>query len=167
MTLSQLDGPSVERDAIPLAWQLDAPTASDWEMSRYLQVLADFEQSNDCVEDSPQNAKADLMLLWLARSLNTPMPSSTAAVIGLEFVIWRAVQAFPVAQNGILAFCLSEQFPLLLQFPAQIVTCTPMKNGFEIKAAWSLMSHCVQESFEKTIFRYHRRHIQQLRERKV
>lgn len=169
MTLSQLDGPSVFRDAIPFAWRLDAPTASDWEMSRYLQVLADFEQPNDLVEElqQKQNAKSDLMLLWLARSLNTQMPAVTSAAIGLEFVIWHAAQALPVGQDGIVEFCFSEQFPMLLQIPAHIVACTPIEGQFEIKAAWMSMSHALQDSFEKTIFRYHRRHIHQLRERKV
>ena len=169
MALSPLDGPSVFRDSIPFAWRLVAPTANDWEMSRYLQVLADFEQSNDLAEEvqQKQNAKSDLMLLWLARSLNTQMPAVTSAAIGLELVIWHAAQALPVGQNGFVEFCLSEQFPMLLQFSAHIVACTPLESGFEMTAAWMRMSPSLQDSFEQTIFRYHRRHIHQLRERKV
>lgn len=169
MSLPLLNGPSLARDAIPLAWESDVCAASDWEMSRYLQVLADFEQPNDFIEDSnhKHNAKSDLMLLWLARSLNTQIPAQTSAMIGLEFVIWRSTQAVSVTQNGVVSFCLSDQFPMLLKFPAQIVTCSALQGEYEIKAAWLPMSSSLQDSFEKTIFRYHRRHIHQLREGKV
>jgi hypothetical protein len=169
MSIPKIDGPSLFRDAIPLAWMIDAAPANDWEMSRYLQVLADFEQAHDFVEDThhQQNAKADLMLLWLARSLNTQLPVQTSAAIGLEFVIWSAPHALPVAEQGVVAFCLSEQFPFLLKLTAQIVSCTATEQGFEVKAAWQTMSASLQDSFEKAIFRYHRRHIHQLRERKV
>ncbi len=169
MSLPQLNGPALFRDAIPLAWEFGIAVPSDWEMDRYLQVLADFEQPNDFVEDTQQkhNAKSDLMLLWLARSLHTQMPAPTSAVIGLECVIWHSSQAIPIAQTGVVALCLSDQFPMLLKFSAQIVTCSQTQDGFEIKAAWLPMSSSLLDSFEKTIFRYHRRHIHQLREGKV
>ncbi|QZA79155.1 PilZ domain-containing protein [Deefgea tanakiae] len=168
MSIPKIDGPSLFRDAIPLAWLIDTAPANDWEMSRYLQVLADFEQAHDFIEDAhhQQNAKSDLMLLWLARSLNTQLPSQTAAALGLEFVIWTAPHALPVAETGVVAFCLSDQFPFLLKISAKVISCAEIEGGFEIKAAWLAMSASLQDSYEKTIFRYHRRHIHQLRERK-
>ncbi|MBM5570526.1 MULTISPECIES: PilZ domain-containing protein [Deefgea] len=168
MTLAKIDGPAFFRDTIPFAWQQGVALANDWEMSRYLHVLADFEQVHDYVDDLPhsQNAKTDLMLLWLARSLNQALPTQTSAVFGLEHVIWQSPHRLPIAQEGVVAFCLSAQFPFLLQFPAKIVSCMASEAGFEVTAAWQTMSPILQDSFEKTIFRYHRRHIHQLRERK-
>ena len=82
MLLPLIDGPCLVRDAIPLSWEVAATEpANDWEMSRYLQVLAEFEQPCDVLDERPSSAKLDLTLLWLARSLNTHMPQPTSATL--------------------------------------------------------------------------------------
>ena len=167
MSFPLFDGPCLLRDAMPLAWDSSAEPASDWEMSRYLQVLAEFEQPSELLDEkyNTQNAKLDLNLLWLARSLNTQTLGETRVTLGLEYVAWQSPQAQTLEQKGMVLFCLSQQFPLLLKFPAQITQCTPMDDGYCVQASWLPMSEGLLDSFEKTIFRYHRRHIHQLRER--
>lgn len=168
MSIPNIEGPSLYREAIPLAWLPSGDCASSWEMTRYLNVLADFEQSHDFVDEltQQQNAKTDLMLLWLARSLNQSLPVETVAALGLEVLFWMSPTPIAPAEEGVVGFCLSNEFPFLLTFPAKIIACTPSDRGFLLQAEWKPMVANLQDSFEKAIFRYHRRHIHQLKERK-
>ncbi|QKJ67744.1 hypothetical protein HQN60_14015 [Deefgea piscis] len=166
MRLSPFDGPCLLREALPLAWSLEDEAGNDWEMCRYLQVLADFELPHDGSDDSQslQAIKTDLTLLWLAKTLKVTLPNEVEAVMGLESVAWHAQVALPIGQQGVVVFCLSKEFPMLLKLNAQIEQCISQASGYVIYAKWLPMRNMLLDSFEKMIFRYHRRYIQQLRE---
>ncbi|MCB5194941.1 hypothetical protein [Deefgea salmonis] len=166
MRLSPFDGPCLLCETMPLAWSVPGDAGNDWEMSRYLQVLADFELPRDVLDDTQtlQAVKADLTLLWLARTLKTPLPSDVEVVMGLESVAWCSDVPLPIGQQGVVTFCLSKDFPMLLKFKAQIKQCIFQSFSYVIYADWLPMRGVLLDSFEKTVFRYHRRYIQQIRE---
>ena len=169
MKLRALEGPYFVRDDLPFLWQIESQTvpSSEWEMARYLTVLADFEHGH-AISDaatSLQNAKLDLALLWFARSFQIDALPPCEVAMGLTSVSWFSAQALPVGQSGQIHFCLSQQFPLHLQFPAQIMACEANGAGFQISAQWLELGDVLLDQFEKTVFRYHRRQISSERER--
>lgn len=148
---------------LPVRWRTQH-TQSALEAHRYLTVLTEFESPN--ADADVGQSKLDLALIWLARSLAAPMPSDCVARIGLEAVQWQAEAALCSGQTGVVELCLSSSFPFLLQLPAKILTCVPAALGFDIKAQLLPMDDLLTEAYERMVFRYHRRQIQQFREEK-
>ena len=168
MRLHALVGPSFWRDDMPFRWQTSASLAdsSDWEMVRYLTVLADFEHKHHALDEaaSVQTAKLDLTLLWMARLLPAQMPPAGEVMMGLESVTWISMHAIAEQQTGQVQFCLSQQFPLLLQLPVQVTSCRECGGAYQMTARWTGLSEELLDLLEKTVFRYHRRQISSLRE---
>ena len=165
MALMQLNGPALIAN-LPCQWQ-DEYAQSALEASRYLAVLAEFERENPLAEPdlSPLlSAKLDLALLWLARRPN-PAPSHGAPVtLGLEEIAWHTMHALSPVQRGALVVQLSEAFPFALQLPAEVTSCQTDQTGFVIRARLQWQNEELQDWYERTVFRYHRRDIQHRRE---
>ncbi|QLI82936.1 hypothetical protein HZU75_16200 [Chitinibacter fontanus] len=133
---------------------------SDWELIRYLMVLADFEQNTDAIELA--QAKQDLLLLWLAKSQNIQLPPTQSVCVGMDRICWQSLQLHQVSDQGVIHLALSTQFPLLLKLPAQIVQAEPQGDIWNYTAQLDL-STPLADHFEQAVFRYHRRAIQQVK----
>lgn len=149
---------------LPLAW-LPETAAIAFEATRYLAVLAEFEYVGEerSLEHSQLHAKLDLALLWLARSLAQEMPASCEAWVGLESLYWEAVSPLAVGSSGALALNLSTALPFLLQLPATIMSCEQDGEIWRISARLMIEDDGLRDGWERTVFRYHRRAIQQER----
>jgi len=151
---------------LPAFWQ-DHYTQNPLESSRYLAVLAQFEREEaPTVSDmAPElNAKLDLALLWLARSLGQTPVQTLEVSLALEEIGWLASQPLSPGQEGALVIQLSAHFPFALQLPAQISSCQALGTDFAIRARLIWPSEELQDWYERTVFRYHRRDIQHRRE---
>lgn len=151
---------------LPLAW-LPASTGSAQEAARYLAVLAEFEQAapERSREQEELHAKLDLALLWLARAQAGQLPPACPVQIGLEHLAWLADSPQPAASSGALALNLSDALPFLLQLPAQIESCQPEDGRWRITASLAFDDDTLRDWWERTVFRRHRRVIQQERGR--
>lgn len=151
---------------LPLTW-LPASTCSAQEAARYLAVLAEFEQAapGRTREQEELHAKLDLALLWLARAQAGPMPTMSQAQIGLECLNWLAESPLPAGSMGAIALNLSDSLPFLLQLPARIESCETEGRRWRIVATLFLADDSLRDGWEKTVFRRHRREIQQQRGR--
>jgi hypothetical protein len=158
--MAHIEGPSFQA-TLPFGWQTSEPAscASEWEILRYLPVLADFEQ-NQAATDLMQ-AKQDLALMWLARQQGLALPASTALELGMDEIAWQASSGIEVGQFGYISLVLAPTFPLLLTFAAQI---TRQNDGVAV-AQLKSRSPALCDAWEQTIFRYHRRAIQQAKQR--
>lgn len=149
---------------LPLAW-LPVAACAPFEVSCYLAVLAEFEHSAEdrSPEQSQLHAKLDLALLWLARSLSGEMPVPCAAWVGLESLSWDADLPLAVGSSGTLALNLSNALPFLLQLPATISACEQNGALWRVHAQLMIEDDSLRDAWERTVFRYHRRAIQQER----
>lgn len=149
---------------LPLAW-LPVSACVPFEAARYLAVLAEFEHSAEdrSPEQSQLHAKLDLALLWLARSLAGEMPAPCAAWVGLEWLSWDAQMPLAVGSTGALALNLSSALPFLLQLPATISACEQNGALWRVQAQLMIEDEGLRDGWERTVFRYHRRAIQQER----
>lgn len=149
---------------LPLCWETGKISAT-LENSRYLAVLAEFEQRGDDLakEQAELHAKLDLALLWLARSLAGEMPAACQAWIGNEQVCWQSSVPMEVGSKGILAFNLSDALPFLLRLPARVQSCVQAGSLWHICANLEFDDEALRDWWERTVFRRHRRAIQQER----
>ncbi|SFN22104.1 Atypical PilZ domain-containing protein, cyclic di-GMP receptor [Formivibrio citricus] len=146
---------------LPLAWRAKSGL-SNLEVSRYLAVLAEFEQSGDDETGAQTgiNAKLDLALLWLARALASEMPPTCETVIGLEQLVWTSDTPLETGASGFVALNLSESLPFLLPLPAKIESCSEQGGAWQIVTRLQLADETVRDWWERTVFRRHRRAIQ-------
>ncbi len=162
-----LSGPTLTAQ-LPMQWCQSLPpaAASDWEMLRYLMVLADFEQPAAPIELA--QAKQDLQLLWLARQQEAALPAAQTVQLGMQAIVWTSQTATPQpGATGYVALALSTHFPRLLHLPATITAVAANPAGGQwVRAEWQLAGP-LQDQFETTVFRYHRRAISNARQGQV
>jgi len=165
MAFLQLDGPAFQAH-LPAFWQT-CYEQNPFEASRYLAVLAEFEREDAKAgqdDASGLAARLDLALLWLARSLNQTPAGSLDVTLGLEEVGWQAQSEMTTGERGALVVQIAAAFPFALQLPVEIVGCVPQADGFLIRARLVWRNEELQDWYERTVFRYHRRDIQHRRE---
>lgn len=150
--------------SLPLGWR-DDYNQSAFEAARYLSVLASFEHTVREREDVQEelHAKLDLALLWLARSLAGPNPAACPASIGLETMRWSDGQALEPGKQGAVVLNLSTDLPFLLQLPAYVRSCQAVDGRWQIDVDLQITDEALRDGWERTVFRRHRRMIQQER----
>ncbi|QLG87543.1 PilZ domain-containing protein [Chitinibacter bivalviorum] len=155
----QIEGPTFE-STLPFAWQAGVfkSSATEWEIVRYLMVLADFEQTPVSIELA--QAKQDLLLLWLAKNQSISLPNAQQVQMGLSQVSWLNHEPIEVGSTGAIQFAFSALFPFLLKLKVIVIACTPVQAGHRVIVQFCDLSPVVQDQIEQTIFRYHRRAIQ-------
>ena len=150
---------------LALDWVADC-TVSSWEAGRYLTVLAELESFSEerKLEYAELNAKLDLTLIWLARFLKAESHPTVAATLRLEEIVWQNTAAQRIGARGAVAINLSEALPFVVQLPARITACEAHEVGWQISAALEIEDEVLRDQWERTVFRRHRRAIQQQRE---
>lgn len=152
------------RATLPLRWQ-EEYRAATLESARYLAVLAEFEQNNDDrpKEQTELHAKLDLALLWLSRTLVGDLPPASRALIGLEQICWWSESSLPAGSHGAVGLNFSESLPFMLPLPVEVESCVQDGAQWRICARIMLEDENLREWWERTVFRRHRREIQQER----
>lgn len=160
--MTSIAGPSFTAE-LPFHWQTDINISvpSDWELMRYLMVLADFEQSSEVIELA--QAKQDLLLLWLAKSQTICLPAAQTITVGMNQIGWQSSQAGSIGEQGWIQLAFSHQFPMLISLPARIIHVQQLGTHWEYLAELVNLSPLLRDYFEQTVFRYHRRAIQHAR----
>ncbi|WP_410498223.1 hypothetical protein [Chitinibacter sp. S2-10] len=158
-----IEGP-VFQAQLPFRWQsAHQPIASnDAEVLRYLIVLADFEQNHLSLELA--QAKQDLLLIWMAKQRDIALPQTTALTVGMNKLAWLNQSPLNVGETGVVEFSFSIDFPLLLSFKARIIESKLTGQYYQCVAEILSLSPAVQDQFEQTVFRHHRRAVQQARQ---
>lgn len=160
--INPISGPTFSA-SLPFCWQAQDGGVHDcgsdeWEVIRYLLVLADFEQNSESIELA--QARQDLLLLWLARSQTMQLPATQALTVGLSRLAWHARTAPRLGEQGLIRLAFSTRFPLVLGIEAKICAIQPDEQGVLCIAELIFNSPQLQDQFEQTVFRYHRRAIQ-------
>ena len=156
---------------LPLSWQ-KVEQFSDVDLDRWMHANAVFLRALAVLETPlPEadkamerlEAKVDLSLFLLTQLLSqhTPMPSPRPLSLNAQNMEWTDDQS-PEVESCVLArLYLSPRLPQPLILPLTVLSISTMESGFRIHACLSHLSEEVQDWLERTLFRYHRRAIQQ------
>jgi hypothetical protein len=157
--MTHIAGPSFTAE-LPFEWQtgINTTAPSDWELVRYLMVLADFEQGGEVLELA--QAKQDLLLLWLAKSQTICLPDAQVITVGMDQIHWHSSHVLSIGEQGWIKLAFSSQFPLLISVPARISDVQQDGSRWRCLAELTNLSPLLLDHFEQTVFRYHRRAIQ-------
>lgn len=108
-------------------------------------------------------AKLDLalsLMMQLARQQNEP-PAPHPVILRASSVEWVGARVPEPAQLILLSLHLSPRLPQALHIPAAVAAVERMENGARVSANFTHLSQEVEEWLERTLFRFHRRSIQQ------
>lgn len=108
-------------------------------------------------------AKLDLalsLMMQLARQ-HTELPAPHPVILRANSVEWLATSHPEPAQLILLSLHLSPRLPQALHIPATVAAVEQLENGARVRANFTHLSQEVEEWLERTLFRFHRRSIQQ------
>lgn len=157
---------------IPLAWVETPMDAIDGAL--LLRVLDQMEAAPSHYEDDggeeslrwqAMEARIDLCLQLLGQLLAKDAPRTQPTVVCLSGVgaRWRASMPLNIGQSGNLLLYLSRRIPQPLVLPATVVHCAADGAGWQVHVHFSMLDEEFQDWLDKTVFRYHRRYISQLK----
>lgn len=108
-------------------------------------------------------AKLDLALNLISQLVrqNSQLPLAQPIVLRANTLEWRSETAPRQDQQILLALHLSPLLPQALIIPALVTSVSPQEKGFLIKASFLHLNPDLEDSLERTLFRFHRRAIQQ------
>lgn len=113
-------------------------------------------------------AKLDLalsLMMQLARQ-QAELPAPHAVTLRANSVEWVGASAPEQAQAILIALHLSPRLPQALCMPATVVAVERLENGARVRADFSRLNKELDEWLERTLFRFHRRSIQQSHSRR-
>lgn len=108
-------------------------------------------------------AKLDLtlsLMMQLVRQHTAP-PPSCAVTLRASSVEWRGGNAPETGQPILLSLHLSPKLPQPLVLPARVAAVEATANGIRVRADFIRLNEELAEWLERTLFRFHRRSIQQ------
>lgn len=108
-------------------------------------------------------AKLDLalsLMMQLARQQNE-LPAPHPVILRASSVEWVGASVPEPAQLILLSLHLSPRLPHALHIPATVAAVERLENGARVSANFTHLSQEVEEWLERTLFRFHRRSIQQ------
>lgn len=167
---------------LPMNWRAEpAPTADDiagWMYGNVtlLRALATIEAVQPDKENgSPGSGaekaierlefKIDLALNLIARLLaqNIALPPACPALIGAAGIEWIDEGNPPAPGDDILmSIYISPKLPQPLMLPAKVASVLRENDGTRIYATFNHLNDEAQDWLLRTVFRYHRRAIQNL-----
>ncbi len=164
---------------LPLRWaplhSVQPAQAEQWlhEAAALLRALAVIEtplSDSDRDLSSPHGkamerleAKLDLALSLMMQLAHeqAELPAPHAAILRAGSLEWTGE---PIPEPGTLIVIflhISPKLPHALTLPAQVSTVDPREGGVRIRAHFTHLNQEVEEWLERTVFRFHRRAIQQ------
>lgn len=108
-------------------------------------------------------AKLDLalsLMMQLARE-QTELPAPHPAVLRARSLEWSGEPAPEPGSLIVIFLHVSPKLPHALTLPAQVIAVEPRDGGVRIRANFTHLNQEVEEWLERTVFRFHRRAIQQ------
>jgi len=157
---------------LPVAWAEAPQEATDGVLLlRVLDLLEassqhyDEDGSEDALRWQAMEARIDLCLQLLGQLLarDAPRTPPTAILLSGVGASWRARSPLPVGQSGTLLLYLSRRILQPLVLPATVMTCVSDGEVWGVSVRFAILDEEFQDWLDKTVFRYHRRHISQLK----
>lgn len=111
-------------------------------------------------------AKLDLalsLMMQLARQ-QAELPAPHPVILRANSVEWIGANAPEPAQLILVSLHLSPKLPQALLIPATVTAVELLENGARVSAKLTHLSQEAEEWLERTLFRFHRRSIQQNRQ---
>jgi hypothetical protein len=108
-------------------------------------------------------AKLDLalnLMMQLVRQ-QAELPPPHSVILRADAIEWTDTAAPPVAQQILLSLHLSPLLAQALLIPATVTTVETLENGTRVRASFTHLNQEMEDWLERTLFRYHRRSIQQ------
>lgn len=165
---------------VPLSWHLETnPSADEIAVWMYgnvtlLQALSAIETRQPEKEGDmgPGSGKAlerlefkvDLALSLLSKLLakNTALPASYRAFLSADGMEWICKEAAEQGDEIVISAYISPKLPQPLILPARIEAVRREETGTRIYATFTHLNEETQDWLSRTVFRYHRRAIQNL-----
>ena len=167
---------------VPLSWHLETNPAADqiavWMYGNVtlLQALSAIEtmppeKESDMGSGSGSGKvlerlefKVDLALSLLSKLLakNTALPDNYRAFLSAEGMEWICKEAAEQGDEIVISAYISPKLPQPLILPARIEAVQREETGTRIHAAFTHLNEETQDWLSRTVFRYHRRAIQNL-----
>lgn len=108
-------------------------------------------------------AKLDLalnLIMQLARQ-QAELPATHPVILRAKAVEWTDAAAPEPAQLILVSLHLSPILPQALLIPATVAAVEHLESGPRVRANFTHLNQEMEEWLERTLFRYHRRSIQQ------
>jgi len=165
---------------VPLSWHLETnPSADEIAVWMYgnvtlLQALSTIETMQPEKEGDMGSGsgkmlerlefKVDLALSLLSKLLaqNTDLPASYRAFLSAEGMEWISKEAAEQGDEIVISAYISPKLPQPLILPARIEAVRREETGTRIHATFTHLNEETQDWLSRTVFRYHRRAIQNL-----
>jgi hypothetical protein len=108
-------------------------------------------------------AKVDMALNLIMQIAlqQSELPAPHPVILRASTVEWTDTTAPEPGQLILLSLHLSPKLPQPLRLPATVDAVTRLENGASIRAKFSALNQDMEEWLERTLFRFHRRSIQQ------
>ncbi|MBU1689561.1 MAG: PilZ domain-containing protein [Gammaproteobacteria bacterium] len=165
--------------AIPLSWRPEAEL-SDGDIAVWmygnvtlLRALATIESIQPELDGDLGSGvgkvlerlefKIDLTLSLVAKLLtqHAVRPSTCPVFVSAEGIEWISKEAAMEGDNIVLSAYISPKLPQPLVLPAKIKSVQSESGGTRIYATFTHLSEEAQDWLSRTVFRYHRREVQQ------
>lgn len=164
---------------LPLSWialsRLQPVQAEQWQhdavaLLRALAVIeapvAEAERDVSSIAGKAMErleAKVDMalnLMIQLVRQQHE-LPESHPVILRAGTVEWTDTAAPEAGQLILISLHLSPKLPQPLLIPATVAAVTHRENGARVQAKFTHMNPDMEEWLERTLFRFHRRSIQQ------
>lgn len=108
-------------------------------------------------------AKLDLTLSLMMQLVRqqTELPPPCTVKLRAQTVEWVGASAPDPGQLVLVALHISPKLPQALALPARVVAVEAGAQGFRVRADFTRLNEEMENWLERTLFRYHRRSIQQ------
>lgn len=165
---------------IPLSWRTEAEASDDdvavWMHGNVtlLRALATIEAMQPEIEGDAGSAvskvlerlefKIDLTLNLVAKLLtqHAVLPAACPVFVSTEGMEWICKEAATVGDDIVISAYISPKLPQPLILPAKIKAVQQEPGGTRVYATFTHLSEEAQDWISRTVFRYHRRAVQQL-----
>jgi hypothetical protein len=164
---------------MPLSWRLEAePSADDIAVWMYgdvtlLRALATIESMQSELDGEMGSGvgkvlerlefKIDLTLSLVAKLLtqHAALPSTCPVFVSAEGMEWIGKETATAGDKIVISAHISPKLPQPLVLPAKINAVQQEPGGTRIYASFTHLSEEAQDWLSRTVFRYHRRAVQQ------
>jgi hypothetical protein len=164
--------------AMPVSWRpetnVSASAVEQWMHGNIilLHALATMEavQSEKESDTAPAmaktverlEAKVDLALALIAKLLaqDTALPPARPVTLAAESMEWLAQDGPEPGADILISLYISPKLPQPLMLPASVASVLKEQEGMRIQVVFTHLSEEAQDWLARTVFRYHRRAIQ-------
>jgi hypothetical protein len=154
----------------PFQWETLPQTIDAFTQQRQLQELgwllralppADGHSESANADWQRLEAKLDLSLMLLQRSLHPQLPPSQSIALSGQSLSWSNPAPLAIGETGALHLLPDASLAMPLTLPASIQHCEPQADQWLCTAGWAPLPEALQNAFDRLLFKLHRRHLKQ------